>query len=292
MYAFTLLDHDSLPNFNSFISDKIQKALSNIDPENLIIFGALKENTPIGICVATVYPILSLSEFLHIEVALEHRNHHIGRTLIAKTQEKAISIGAKIFTLVYPLEEPETAAIEKILAANHWKGSRPFLIRALFNPETFNAPIVQLNHKYPQGYKEFLWKNLKEKQKNDLLLREKKNHFSSIFSPFREKEIQEPLNSLGLQYKGRVVGWLITHRIDPKTIRYSCLYIEPSLKFRGVAMKLLADSMLLHMQKPTKWALIEIPYLQVPPSWIHFIERRILPSAVKVSRLQQGWHTL
>ncbi|MBA3286009.1 MAG: hypothetical protein H0U27_13260, partial [Nitrosopumilus sp.] len=246
-------------------------------------------------CIALLNTNVNMLDVLHIEVDIAHRNRHIGRTLLGKVQEEATKLGAKTFSFIYPLDQPETVAIEKILDANQWKGSRKFLIRALFDPSTFkfNAPIMHLQYEYPPGYREFLWKDLKESQREDLLHRERQGHFSRAISPFREEEIMEPLNSLGLEYEGRVVGWLINHHIDPDIIRYTSFYIEPSLKYKGLAMKLMSDSLILHGDLMFhKHGLTEVPYLQVHPSYINFVERRLVPLAEKVTRLQQRWHTL
>lgn len=276
--------------FKDYLSKEI---LDKITPEiKWIAFGAFQQNVPLGICLASLDPIQNLLEILHLEVNEAHRNKGMGTTLLSKVEEEGIAQGASIFSFIYPLNTPETFIIEKILKTNQWKGTRPFLLRAKFNPQTFDAPMVHLSYQYPPGYIEFLWKALKPNQRKDLLYRQQQGHFSRAISPFSEEKSIEPLNSLGLEYQGRVVGWIITHRIDPETIRYSVIYIEPSLKFRGLAAKLLADAILIHMQNPTQWALIEIPYLLVPHSWIRFIEKRILPSAIQVTRYQQGWNTV
>jgi GNAT superfamily N-acetyltransferase len=289
MYEFTQLDLTSLPSYNAFIPQEILKQISALPKEiKLIIFGATQKSVPLGVCIASLEQ--NILEILHL--AADHQNLEIATTLLSKTQEEAIRQGANIFTFAYPLDTPESPMIEKVLEANHWKGTRPFLIRGLFNPATFNAPIMQLNVQYPPGYKEFLWKNLKPRQRKDLLHREQQKHFSPAISPFSEEKILEPLNSLGLEHKGRVVGWAITHRVDPDTIRYSSVYVEPDLKLQGLATKLLADSMAIHIQNPTKWATVEVPYLFVHPSWVHFFEKNILPAAIKITRYQQGWHTI
>lgn len=291
MYDFTLLN--DLSPFNNYIPKGIHDKIVSLSSEmKWIAVGSLKQDDPLGVCVASLDIDLGLLEILHLEVNAAHRKQRIGTTLLSKIQEEGIKQKAKIFSFIYPQNTPETLIIEKILKTNHWKGTRPFLIRAFFNPETFDAPMMHLHYSYPPGYKEFPWNTLKPKQRNDLLYREQQGHFSRALSPFKEEQIFEPLNSLGLEYQDRVVGWIITHRIDSDTIRYSFIYIEPSLKFRGLAAKLLMNSMLCHMKKPTKWALIEIPYLLVEPAWIRFIEKRILPSAVKVTYYRQGWSTV
>lgn len=292
MYEFILLNPSNLSLFDLFLHEKVRRSITELSSRyRLIGSGAVHQGIPVGICVGILNLDIHFFEFLHIEVNSEHQNRGIGRTLIAKTQEEAIKQQAKFFSFIYPNNDPDTPAIKKILNANKWEGSRSFMIKAWFDLEIFDAPILHLNLRYPPGYKDFFWKDLKESQRNDLLFREKQGHFSKAISPINDEDLIEPLNSLGLQRDERVVGWLITQRIDPETIRYASLYIEPSLKFRALAMKLLADSILFHKYSPIKKAVLEIPYLQVSPSWVKFIQRRILPFAVKITYLQQAWHT-
>lgn len=292
MYDYIPLDIHSLAPYETFLPPKIRDEISHISTGlELIAFGVSNQGLPIGIGTALLDCDLHILEVLHIEVAPAHRNRQIGRNLLGKIQEEAIRQKAKIFSFVYPLNEPETAAIEKIIDAQHWKGSRPFLIKAYFNPETFTASITRLNYQYPSGYKEFPWKDLTPAQRQDLLYREKQGHFSRAISPFIDEKIIEPLNSLGLEYEGRVVGWLITHKIE-NLIRYTAFYIEPSLKYRGLAMKMMSNSINLHRQFLKEMALTEVPCLIAHPSYIQFIERRLIPFATKVIRLQQRWHTI
>lgn len=293
MYEYVLLAPLQLTSFRLFIPEPIYRALflKNLDYE-LVSYGVFFKNKPVGVCLARLNPNLHTLEFLHLEVQETHRRQGLGKSLVASIQKEAVKKEAVTLTFIYEHDSPHSVAIEKIFKANQWQGIRPFLIRAVFHLETFNAPLIHLKYRSSPDYKEFLWKDLSKSQRENLLFREKEGHFSHVFSPFQEEQNIEFLNSLGIQYHDRVVGWLITHRLDSDTIRYSSLYIEPSLKFRSHAMKLLADSINLHKKNPTKWAVIEIPYLYVHSSWIHFIKKRLLPSAVKVTHLWQGWNTL
>ena len=293
IYEFVLLNPSTLPSFHPFLPEKIKQTITAPSPAyKLIGLGAINQGIPVGICLGLLNIDLHFFEFLHIEVDCEHRCRHIGRTLMAKTQKEAVKQQAKFFSFIYTKDEPETPAIEKIVNANHWEGSRPFMVKGYFNLDTFDPPLLHLNLHYPPKYKEFFWKDLKESQKKDLLFREKQGHFPVAVSPFNDEKMIEPLNSLGLLDEERVVGWLITHRIDTETIRYASLFIEPSLKFRALSMKLLVDSILLHKHSPIKKGVTEIPYLQVAASWIKLVKKRILPSAIKITYLQQAWHII
>ncbi|MBG9386531.1 TIGR03032 family protein [Caenimonas aquaedulcis] len=52
----------------------------------------------------------------------------------------------------------------------------------------------------------------------------------------------EPSASLGLRHEGALAGWLIAHRVDAGTVRYSSLYVAPSHRGRGRGLALLAEA--------------------------------------------------
>jgi len=294
MYEYKALTLPCISEYSLFLPQNIQQRISNLTPDfTLILTGASENEIPIGLCVALLDLDLQLLEILHIEVKKEYRNQHIGRTLLKQTEEGATKKGSKIFSFIYPQGGPETQAIEKIIAANQWSGTRPFLIKAFFDTPTFNALALypDPDRAYPKGYKEFCWKSLTEAQRKDLLYREKQGHFSRAFSPFLEENILDDKISLGLEYQGRVIGWMITHRIDEQTLRYSALYIEPNFKYTGLPIKLLANAILLQQKNSIKWAVFEISYLQSHPSWLRLIKRRFLPYAFNVTYLRQAWKT-
>lgn len=292
MYTFLPLDSSSFNTFAAFIPPQIKVKLDSLDPDfKVIALGTTNQNTPVGACFALLNDNLHYLEILHIEVSPQHRNQHIGTTLIGEVQKEALKQGAKIFSFIYTQDTPETPIIEKILKNNHWQGTRPFLIRCNFDALTFDTEWVHANFRYPKGFKEFSWKYLNEKDRVELNRKQHQGHFPAIISPFKEEKNIEPMNSLGLRYEGHVVGWLITHRMDQDTIRYSSLFIERPFHFHGIAMKLLASSILRHLQARTKYAYLEVPLIQVHPSWVRFIEKRIVPHATSVVRLKQYWHT-
>ena len=48
----------------------------------------------------------------------------------------------------------------------------------------------------------------------------------------------EPVSSVGLRYQGRVVGWVINHRVSPSTVRFTCSFMRKDLGRRGRIMPL------------------------------------------------------
>lgn len=291
LYQFTRLSPDTFRAYQSLVPEEL---LNSVHSDlSIIAIGASLEDKPIGIALATVNRSLQFVDVVHLFVNSEHRNRHVGRQLLAKLKEEAKREGGTIFSLVYPIEEAVTPAIEKVIAANRWKGTRPFMIRCWFDVLTFNIPWIMNNEfQYPPGLVEFPWHAIKEEEKLELDRQERQRWFRPYISPRRDEGLLEKLNSLGLRYQGNVVGWMLTHRIRSDTIRYTSIYVDRHIKNRGLVMaKLLADSIHLHLTDRINHplALFEIPLLQVSPSWKRFIEKRLLPYANKTTVLYQAW---
>ncbi len=267
-------------------------------------FAALLQGHPVGLILASCTPAFPITEKLfpdiqetqqlivdveHLFVAAEHRGKHVGRLLLSALQTAAESIGGYYFSLTYPLNTTETGAFEKVVAACGWEGKRPFLLHCRFDSFTFGSPYARKLHRYPPGFEEFLWSNLTPQEHADLLARQKQGGLGSV-APLVDEDKIEYINSLGLRYEGRVVGWMVNHRVAADTICYKYLYVEPGLEFHALAPKLIFNAVYRHMHAHVQWAILDIPLIQVKATWKHFVERRLVPFAIDVSRQMQAWH--
>ncbi len=281
--------------YGALVPQPLHGCFAGQDPQHdsqksIIAIAATYQAEPVGIVLASCGSVPATVEVHHLYVLPEHRNKQLGRQLLGSLQTAAESAGGRYFFLVYPSGEPTTPAIEKVLAAIGWKGKRPFMVRCHFEMLTFDVPWVHTPYCYTPEFEEFPWAELTATERQDLLKRQHQGFFKGAISPFKDEATIEPLNSLGLRHQGRVVGCMITHRLDPDTIRYTALYIEPGLPAHKLGPKLVFNAVRLHMHAPTTWSLLEMPLLQVRTSWARFIENRLVPYAYKVNRLVQAWH--
>lgn len=257
------------------------------DTTNIII-GALFQGIPVGFALANCYKHSHQVDVLFLFVQQEHRCRHLGRKLLAKVVEEAKKEGGRFFSLIYLQEDPSTPALEKVLNANQWESGHPFLVHCVFNGFIFDPPWIHHAYQFPDSFEEFPWDNLSDEERKELSLRLNNRAIPPAVSPFLDEKILEPLNSLGLRYRGRVVGWMLTHRTAPDTIRYSSLFIESDLQFLGPAIKLLIDAILIQKKSTIKWAVFDLPLLHVSSSWMRFIKRRLIPYAQAVSVQKQA----
>lgn len=293
MYGWVRLHlHDRTdPLVHSFLPLIPDPILANLPEESkyfkVIALGARLDNLPAGVLVAVYDTMHGCTDINHFLVAGPHRNKHVGRMLLAQLEKEVKP--STLLRLIYPAGQPESPPIEKILAEGRWDGSRPYVLRCFFHPPTFDAPWLHYPFHYPKGFEEFSWNEVTEDEKEDLRRRKIQGQFPPALSPFKEEQIIEPLNSLGLRKDGRITGWMITHRIDPDTIRYSALYIEHEYRRAGIAIHLLASSIKRHIAAPTPLAVIEVPLHQTHSSWGSFVKKRLVPYASNVVELRQAW---
>ncbi|MEI8364884.1 MAG: GNAT family N-acetyltransferase [Parachlamydiaceae bacterium] len=267
------------------LATNVQAVVTSV--ETRISFIAYQDELAVGILQADFTKAENSVYFHTLYVTPEHRQQHIASALLAKGIEEMKKEKASICTFIYTKNDPNAPIVEKLLA--EWQGTRPFMKRCYFD-YTFDAPWMHLNYRYPCGYEEFPWKDLKESDRVDIKNKITQGRIPQALSPFRKEDSIESLNSLGLRFQGEVVGWMITHRMDADTVCYSNLFIEKPLQKRGIAMTLLIHSIRLHLLSPTKkFALIEIPYLLVDSSWIHLVNKRLVPYTVRTTNLVQAW---
>ena len=86
--------------------------------------------------------------------------------------------------------------------------------------------------------------------------------------------------SMALRKTGRIVGWMICHRVDAIYQRYTCGYVRPDLMRLGRYFQLMVAS-----TEPigTPECSAKIPIYTVPswhPRMLRFAERRMVPHAL------------
>lgn len=262
-----------------------------IPESSIIIIGAQSDDKPDAIAIASHDPVHRLTT-LHYLYTVSNKGEDI-QQMLTHVEKKAREKKSSLLTFVYAVDQPWTKSIEEALNALKWQPASPFMIRC-FCALSFNAPWLDYNHlDYPAGYEEFFLSELSENETLQIQKIQRQMGISAFLSPFREKDLIEPLNSLGLRYQNQIVGWILTHRIDSETIRYTAMFVNQSIPYFGRAMiKMLAHSVRLHIASRIPRAMIEIPVAQVPSSWVNFVERRLFPYCVELIHLVQTWKKL
>ena len=256
----------------------------------VLAFGAWKGDRPVGLALGYAEEQPFLGKIFSLWVEESHRQKKVGSALFEALMQTLKGIGCRHLVFTYPAEIPTLTAIEHILKKHSWEGPRVFIKRYKFDGFTFNPDWVNKPYQLQEGFEEFPWHTLKKSEMDKIRHQIAQGHFEPLISPLgHDENIIEPLNSLGLRYKGEVVGWMVTHRIARDTIRYSSLYIQKGYPFRKNWIKLLSDAINLQRQSPVQWALFEINLQQVDTSWLNFVTQKLAPHAISITQDLQSW---
>jgi hypothetical protein len=277
----------TLPKFQDCLHSK--HIISNTDSIAVI---ASEDDEPVGMVLASLYKALKIAEIHSIKVKEKYRGHQIEESLLRIMQDELFKEGCMLVTFLYSAEDSSAPNLERIFKKQGWPDSRIYIIKCTFDGRTFDPNWLKQEYHYLEGYEVFPWSELIVDERSRLIRQMEQGVIQQVVNPFQEEDLLEPLNSLGLRYKGDVVGWMLTHRIAPDTIRYTSLYIQRHLHLRGPAIFLLCESIKRQIASDVPWAVLEVNVMHTEMSWLIFLKRRLMPHAVSVENIMQAWKQL
>jgi GNAT superfamily N-acetyltransferase len=247
MLSLTRLDNFGAALLYSFLTYPIYRPrLQTINSDgNTIAIGASILGNPIGLAMAEIQEDKS-AKVLSLFVIQSYRHQGIGAALLTGLETELFSKGCTNVEFVYTTGQPTTSTVEHLLNKCGWSPpiSRRVICKAS-TQEMSKAPWMRRCQKLPKAYSIFPWVEITPKERAVIQEQIEQLWIDADLVPFNYEENLEPINSLGLRYQGQVVGWLITHRTSPKTIRYSCAYIQPDLQKLGRLIFLYAKAVQL-----------------------------------------------
>ena len=88
-------------------------------------------------------------------------------------------------------------------------------------------PVFHSKHELPEGYEFTKWGDVTDEEKAEIRKKQEAGPwFPNDVSPFLLEEIIEPDVSIALRFEGKIIGWLVIHRITHETLEYTSLFVE------------------------------------------------------------------
>ncbi|MCB1119134.1 MAG: GNAT family N-acetyltransferase [Chlamydiia bacterium] len=255
-----------------------QQFLHAEDPDDEICLVAYDNDQPIGLVWATLFPPI-LDAFLHTLFVLpEHRHRGVGKelmqTLYAKLNEHKITT----VSTHYPQTET-TPYFQNILSQDRWTKPDPYGTRFTVHIPTFEPPWYNPQYRLLPTYSIFPWSRVTKTEQKHIDQQEEREFFPIDVSPLGDETLIEPLNSLGMRFNGKLIGWMITHRLNKETICYTALYVEHHHRYTGVAIYLLIEAIKRQKRSSIPYAQFDLDTTQADRHWIRFVQNRLAPYA-------------
>jgi len=238
---------------------------------------------PVGLALAEL-PLSRASspELLSLFVAPELRNRGVGRRLVEAAEREAEGAGARELTAVYTTGRPSIAAVERILWKRAWEAPEPRTVSARFAPEDFLATDLFSERRMTAlGAKLelFLWRELGAAEKAAIREGDRRSPWITpmlAFWRFERAGFHEP-SSIGVRYRGEVVGWVINHALGEDAVRFTCSFLRKDISRRGRIVPLYRESLrrLVQAGIPRCTFVTPVEY----PNMVRFIYRWIAPIA-------------
>ncbi|MBU1140722.1 MAG: GNAT family N-acetyltransferase, partial [Proteobacteria bacterium] len=226
----------------------------------------------------------------------QHRRQGVAGALLNMAEKEAKHRGCQKFIVLYQDQEPESAAIANLLRAKAYSPPEfsGLVCKSRDRGRILNAPFLKKSL-LPPSCEVFLWKDLPQAEKTFIRDRQRQTPwYPEILSPFSNETEIEYLNSLGLRYRGEIAGWVITHRISKKTIRYTTSFVREDLQQYGFTAPLLIEAIKTHMASPESFVATDASFL-IPAQFsgmIAFARKRMIPYLEETFSLYKCTKTL
>ena len=214
----------------------------------------------------------------------DHRQQGLGKQLLAQMEQVLSNHGCQQVYMIYS-SDIATPALEHILKQDNWLPSRLYSLVCSIKPQDFKK-ASWMYRPLPASFTTFPWLELTPQQRQEIQQQQQEGlKYPPELDPFREEDRIEPINSLGLCYQGQVVGWMITHRIAPDTIRYSALFVREDLPKIRCALPLLIAAIKRQKEIPGVTTATFVVMAYNTPM-IRFLQRHLAPS---LTSIHQAW---
>jgi GNAT superfamily N-acetyltransferase len=224
---------------------------------------------------------------LSIAVDNAYRNRGIGSALLRAMEKELAARGASTLTLTYVTEKPSTPALVRVLEKCEWPAPEPKHLVCTSDKRMYTAPWMA-NYTLPPEFEVFPWVELSAADRAALeLSQQTEGWIPEGLSPFAYEGSIEPANSLGIRFKGEVVGWLITQPREPDAVCYSCSYMRPDLQKRARLVAVYAEGVRRQVEFTTKpigiW-IVPFKHKQMA----NFVLRRMRPWLISLAEFHES----
>jgi GNAT superfamily N-acetyltransferase len=253
--------------------------LTGPDPRVLGVVAA--GEGPCGLSLAELSPG-EPARILSLFVLPSARRQGLGGELLARLTDQLRDRGERLALAVYPTGKESTPAVERILARQGWSEPRPRLYLFHAGKQSvaafLQAPWLRARS-LPLGYTLFDWTQATAQDRTTAAEYASSPAFPHGVSPFQEEALIDAGTSLGLRENDRLVGWLVTHRVGPEMLRYTCLYIHPSTAVKGLGIRMLIESLRRYLAAEGQRETVKAAWgiLADNQPMLQFVRRRIEP---------------
>lgn len=277
------IPEDHLEAYKALASWRYEKYFSTEADTTYTFIGLEDDGRPQGLCVIYLTSWGQISDIKHLSIVPTVPYNEAAKLLIDMAIQITQGRGFPFISIMYKMTAGNQD-LDAYLDQDGWAIPKIWKQGYLFDYQTFNPRWLRSGIPIPEEATIVRWDELTPRLIDSLKETVKGNGVSDYMTPFHMQEYRQKINTLILIHEGRVMGWAATHTFPdtPDTINYTSLFIHPRLRFHGYAIRMLADSIILHIDAKVKYGLFEVGLQESSKSWKRFIERHLKPHSIEV----------
>ncbi|MGK7894582.1 MAG: GNAT family N-acetyltransferase [Xenococcus sp. (in: cyanobacteria)] len=281
------LNAENSCQYDALTFPSLKKRWQTFKPKgSLIGVSAFVAGEMVGLVIAEILLIpenTPEAEVLSLFVLPEYRRQGIGTNLIKHLEKALAAQKSPQVTVKYQATELTASALEPLLKQRNWQPPQAtFLLAKMSMKKVAQAPWLYKSI-LPDSFTIFPWSELTDVNKQQI---QQTLDYPASLSPFGSDPRLEPLNSLGLRYGDQVVGWMVTHRVAPDTIRYSTLFVAQRFQKLGRGVALMAEAFKRQIASPIPNCTFSVA--RENQQMAQFLRRRLAPYTTFIRESHQS----
>ena len=201
--------------------------------------GARLDGAPVGLALASL--CAEHASLRSVTVDPLRRRQGIARSLLPAMQAALRRAGAARVEAIFTGGHESAPAIRGLLRAAGWAEPQPHMLQCRAGVSALQAPVLRDARPPGPEFEIFRWTALTTAERRSLFASQRASPWiPPDLEPWRHEGNCFPLNSLGLRYRGEVVGWCLTHVIGPRVCQYTCSFVRSDLGRRSHILPLYA----------------------------------------------------
>ncbi len=259
--------------FTGMIFPGMAARLSELDTarQNIAV-GALDGGVPVGLA----YGEIADDRTGHVRsllVMAPYRGRGIGTALLEAIETEFEYAGCDAAQVTYMSGRASTPALERVLGKRGWSQPEPETLICKTDLRMLEWSAYRRPTWLTGDYELFRWADITLEDREEIARTQAEESWvPEDLMPFQYENDSDPLTSLGIRYRGRPAGWLITHRIAPDTIRYTCSFIRKDLQGRFRIAPIYQEAFRRQTEAGIPNAIWMVPYRH--QSMIRFVKKR------------------
>ena len=186
-------------------------------------------------------------QLLSVFVDPDERHRGLARALVARVEEAVRLGGYAELGAVYTAGTPPVGFMERIFASRGWDPPVPQSLSVRFDPErALASPAFEPERlrSFAEGLEIVPWSEVSADEVREIQRSDGEERWvEHALNPWQFDPRTLDSSSVGARMDGRVVGWVLNHRILSDVVRWSVAYVRPDLSRRARAVPLFEASL-------------------------------------------------